>query len=93
MPALRRTSDARRAGRTGGAQVQSTLVGEQNGGQFGWGRVAVAGGRLWTAEPFFGTIRSDVAKLETGRLFSYDLGPTFPRNGTVAEPASASVVA
>ena len=76
--------------RAGCGQVQSTLFGEQNAGQFSWGKPAASNGMLWVQEPVFGTILSDVAKLETGRLFGYALGAEFPRNGTVAEPASAS---
>ena len=35
---------------------------------------------------------SDVAKLETGRVLAYSVGAAFPRNGTVADPASETAV-
>ena len=39
-------------------QVESLLVGEQNGDLFAWGKPAVAESLLWTADPFYGQIRS-----------------------------------
>jgi hypothetical protein len=77
-------------------QVLATLVGEQNAAMFGWGRPAVVtGGSLWASEPLHGLIRTsqEGAGLETGRVLAYALGPNFPRNGTVPEPASASATA
>ena len=72
----------------GSRQIRSTLVGEQNGGQFSWGQPAVSETFLWASEPLFGLIRSEVAALETGRVLGYRLGSGFPGNGTVAVPAS-----
>ena len=69
-------------------QVQATLVGEQNADMFSWVQPVATDEYLWTSDPMYGLIRSDVAKLETGRVFGYRLGSEFPRNGTVAEPAS-----